>query len=212
MDPKRPRGRPRSLEKAAAILQAARDLFLHHGVEAVRIEDIAAVAGVSKMTVYANFTDKAAMFEAIIDAESTAIEQAVVALPGSESPVDKTLTHVGSALLTLLLRDDVMRLDRMLAGEMTRHPDLGQRFYQAGPRRMWLLLTRIIQQAHTSGDLSVTDPQSAAEDLLALWLGMLPTQQRFGAATAVTAAMITRRAEHGVTIFMRAYGSIRAKR
>lgn len=159
------------------------------------------------MTVYATFTDKSALFEAIVTAENSAIERAIEAVPRGTRPIADLLTDAGSALLTLLLRSDVMRFDRMLAGEMTRHPDLGRRFYEAGPHRMWALLTSIVEHGRANGELTVVDAHAAAEDLISIWLGMVPMQERLGAAAMVSAATVARRVEHGVWVFMRAYSS-----
>jgi AcrR family transcriptional regulator len=50
-DPKR-RGRPRSEKAREAILAAATDLLLQHGLDAVSMDELAEVAGVSKATIY----------------------------------------------------------------------------------------------------------------------------------------------------------------
>src|SRR5690606_22208157 len=54
-------GRPKDLAKRAAILQAAERMFLQHGFEGVSMDQIAAAAGVSKLTVYSHFGDKDAL-------------------------------------------------------------------------------------------------------------------------------------------------------
>jgi AcrR family transcriptional regulator len=46
------RGRPRSEEAREAVLDAAADLLLEHGVTAVSMDEVAARAGVSKATIY----------------------------------------------------------------------------------------------------------------------------------------------------------------
>jgi AcrR family transcriptional regulator len=47
-----PRGRPRSARAQNAILEAAADLLLEHGLAAVSMDEVAAQAGVSKATIY----------------------------------------------------------------------------------------------------------------------------------------------------------------
>jgi AcrR family transcriptional regulator len=46
------RGRPRSERAQSAILEAAADLLLEHGLAAVSMDEVAAQAGVSKATIY----------------------------------------------------------------------------------------------------------------------------------------------------------------
>src|SRR3978361_1733983 len=59
-------GRPKDLEKRAAILDAAKRLFPHSGFDGTSMDAIAADAGVSKLTVYSHFTDKETLFVAAI--------------------------------------------------------------------------------------------------------------------------------------------------
>ena len=67
-------GRPRSEEAHRAILNAAIDLFIEQGYEAMSIEGVAARAGVGKTTIYRRWTSKedllvAAMNEVVFDVE-----------------------------------------------------------------------------------------------------------------------------------------------
>jgi TetR/AcrR family transcriptional repressor of mexJK operon len=55
-------GRPKDLAKRAAILDAAKQMFTQHGFDGVSMDQIAAAAGVSKLTVYSHFGDKEALF------------------------------------------------------------------------------------------------------------------------------------------------------
>ncbi len=61
----RQKGRPKNPLKTQAILQAARKLFLEQGLE-VTTAEIARVAGVAKATLYANFSDKEHLIEAVL--------------------------------------------------------------------------------------------------------------------------------------------------
>ena len=65
VEPKRSRGRPRDPAKLEAILDAAYDLFVDRGIAATPMDLVAERAGVSKMTVYANFRDKPALLAAV---------------------------------------------------------------------------------------------------------------------------------------------------
>ena len=60
-------GRPRSVEADRAILDAALDLFVRQGYEAMSIEGVAAQARVGKTTVYRRWTSKEELIVAAID-------------------------------------------------------------------------------------------------------------------------------------------------
>ena len=57
----------RSTRKRKAILQAAATLFLRNGYLGTSMDEIAALAGVSKQTVYKHFGDKQELLLAIVN-------------------------------------------------------------------------------------------------------------------------------------------------
>lgn len=67
----------RATETRAALLAAAGDLFVANGWAATGMRDIAARAGVATETLYAHFSSKRAIFQAVVD----------VAVVGDEEPV-----------------------------------------------------------------------------------------------------------------------------
>ena len=56
-----------STQKRAAILTAARELFLSDGFDRTSVDAVAARAGVSKRTVYDYFGDKQTLLQAVVD-------------------------------------------------------------------------------------------------------------------------------------------------
>src|SRR3984957_10945617 len=59
-------GRPKDMEKRAAILAAAKALFIRNAFAGTSMDAIAADAGVSKLTVYSHFGDKDNLFREVI--------------------------------------------------------------------------------------------------------------------------------------------------
>jgi TetR/AcrR family transcriptional regulator, mexJK operon transcriptional repressor len=184
----------------------ARQLFFDHGLEAVTMDHVTLSAGVSKMTVYANFSDKVTLFEAVVDMDSARIDAAFGDIQIGADSIQTVLTRVGTTLITFLLSPEVMRLDHLLSSETNNHPGLGQRFYQVGPNRMWQALTDIIKTAVARREIRTDDAKQAAEDLIALWLGMVPLQHRFNQMAKIAPAVIAARVIHGVDVFMKMYG------
>ena len=88
------------------------DLFAKRGLEGVPVEAIAAAAGVSKVTVYANFKDKAAILEAIVARETDRLAQEVSAGAQTDGTLGDRLRQVGSALVSMLNEPCHMALDR----------------------------------------------------------------------------------------------------
>ena len=74
-------GRPTDEAKREAILGAAADSFFAHGFAASSIEQIAADAGVSKVTIYNRFGDKRGLFAAAVERECEQISTALAVSP-----------------------------------------------------------------------------------------------------------------------------------
>lgn len=83
-----------SLEKRTAILAAARELFVHQGVDRVSMDAIAARAAVSKRTVYDYFGDKRRLFLAILADVSQSMLDTVGRALDEHLPEDARITTV----------------------------------------------------------------------------------------------------------------------
>ncbi|MEU7144170.1 helix-turn-helix domain-containing protein [Nocardia sp. NPDC046473] len=81
-----------SLEKRTAILAAARDLFVHQGVDRVSMDAIAARAAVSKRTVYDYFGDKRRLFLAILSDASESMSATACRALDEHLPMDARIT------------------------------------------------------------------------------------------------------------------------
>ncbi|MBV8085816.1 MAG: helix-turn-helix transcriptional regulator, partial [Chloroflexi bacterium] len=60
----------RTERKRRAIVEAATTLFLRHGYAGTSMDQVAALAGVSKQTVYKQFADKERLFQAVVSGVS----------------------------------------------------------------------------------------------------------------------------------------------
>ncbi len=201
-------GRPRDLHKAEAIVQAAWDLFLDHGVEATSIEAIAARAGVSKVTVYSHYPDKAGLFQAAVRAEMERIE-AAQSLGSSDLqalPIGDQLRLFGRGLLEFLTSKPAIDFYAVIAGELRRHAPLAADFYAFGPGRTRANLAAMIAAAARRGEVEVADAELAAEHLFGLWQGFSNFQLSLGIEVEAIRAGLPLRVEAGVAAFMQVYG------
>src|ERR1039457_5591327 len=64
--PQAPHSAPNEIRKRSAIMAAATALFLRNGYQGTSMDEIAALAAVSKQTVYKNFADKERLFTDIV--------------------------------------------------------------------------------------------------------------------------------------------------
>lgn len=196
-------GRPKDLEKREAILDAAQALFAERGVDGVPIEAIAARSGVSKVTVYGHFGDKATIFDSIVQRETDRLKLALCQTP-SGSSLEDTLTRFGTALIQMLTQPCHLALDRAVSLEAQRNPDLGRRFFEAGPGQVRTMLTNLLRQAQEQGAVHLDDPECAAEDMLALWLGFDAIERRFCGSCLPDEQVLQTHVARAVRLFLKA--------
>ena len=157
--------------KAESILAAAKRTFLAAGFGAVSMDAIAREAGVSKATVYAHFAGKEDLFGAVIERECERYFSRFSAGELDLGDVRASLTVLGRRFLELLLSPDGIALHRIILGEVTRFPGLGEVFWRAGPERQRVQIEAFLKSAAASGTLDLADTRLAAEQFLSLVRG-----------------------------------------
>ena len=90
-------GRPKDLEKRAAILEAAKVLFPARGYDGVSMDAIAQAAGVSKLTVYSHFQDKDTLFVEAVKAKCEDLLPSDLFVARFEGPVREHLLRIARA-------------------------------------------------------------------------------------------------------------------
>ncbi len=198
-------GRPKDTAKRAAIVAAATRLFAGQPFDMVKMEEVAAAAGVSKMTVYSHFKDKETLFEMVVSTFSEGMMLALADPRPAEGALQPRLNGIGEAFLRMLISPETTGLCHSLTGALRANRSLGRRFYDAGPGRAQAALAAALATAVARGELTVDDPVHAADDLLSLWEGGLGAQIAFGVAGAITEAEVRRRAARGTALFLKAH-------
>lgn len=201
----RERGRPVDARKDAAILAAAERLFLERGFAKTTIEQVARAAAVSRVTLYARYPDKEALFVAACHNKIGLMDAEMILDPDDDRPIRERLCRFGATLMSFIFSPELLAFDATIVSEARRAPDLGARFFAAGPGRKRDQLAAIVARAAERGEIGVDDPVRAAEDLLSLWNGFLHVKMKFGVLPALDRAEIEGRAAHGVDLFLKAY-------
>jgi TetR/AcrR family transcriptional repressor of mexJK operon len=197
-------GRPKDLEKREAILDAAQSLFAERGIDGVPIEAIAARSGVSKVTVYGHFGDKATIFDSIVQRETERLAQSICGALKSTGSLEERLTVFGMALIEMLTQPCHLALDRAVSLEAQRNPSIGRRFFDAGPGQVHQMLTDMLAAAQADGQIALDDACYAAKDLLALWLGFNAMEQRFCGGCIPDEATLRTHVARAVRLFLKA--------
>ena len=209
--PGTPSDERRSDRKRAAIIDAATTAFLRRGYLGASMDEIAAIAAVSKQTVYKHFADKETLFTEIVNSTVDRASDPVYAIAISLDPggdLGAELRDLARRLLSTVMQPTVLQLRRLVIGEAGRFPDLGRTFYERGPQRTIEALSVAFERLAAEGALRLDDPALAAAQFN--WLIMsIPLNRAMlcGIDEPLTVSDVERYADAGVVAFLAAYGA-----
>jgi AcrR family transcriptional regulator len=201
----------RSARKRRAILDAARTVFLRHGYAGTNMDQIAALAAVSKQTIYKHFTDKARLFAEIItadigDAEAQTRAEVDALADSDDLAVD--LQQFARRHLADVMQPHLVQLRRVVIGAAAAFPDLARTWAEQGPERGHAILAERFDALARRGLLRVDDPLLAAEHFNWLVLSIPLNRAMFSGDEAPFApSELDHFADAGVRVFLAAYGA-----
>ena len=204
-----PKKRAGRLASGGVILDAATTLFLRHGYAGTSMDEIAALAGVSKQTVYTHFADKERLFSDLVLRNTDRVDEFVDALPrllpdGDE--LEKDLRSLARRYITTVIQTRVLQLRRLVIAEGSQFPDLARTYYERVPERVLVALGSHLQRLAERGLLRLEDPQLAANHFAGLILWMPLDRAMFRRdEESLTTEELKRLADAGVRVFLAAY-------
>lgn len=173
------------------------------------MDEVAALAGVSKQTVYKHFADKERLFVEIVTATvnevSDPVHQEVLALR-DDGDVEANLRDLARRQLRSVMQPRLLALRRLVISEAVRFPELGRTFYERGPGRTIEALATAFERLAERGVLRLEDPALAASHFN--WLIMsapINEAMLLGHDGAPPQAQLKRCADSGVRAFLAAY-------
>jgi AcrR family transcriptional regulator len=197
----KPAGSPK---KSQLMLKAAQRLFSAAGYEGVSMDLVAKTAGVSKATLYAHFESKERLFAEILEAESVRTGDEDWIAERFEGDAEEALRRFARGLARFFVDGRGLAVYRLFVADLHRFPELVARFHASGPMAMRTRLTRLLAQMAERGALTIDDPETAADHLLALAQGRLPFDLSIGLPPPPEAE-IERHVDSAVRLFMRGY-------
>jgi TetR/AcrR family transcriptional repressor of mexJK operon len=172
--------------------------------------EVAAVAGVAKATLYANFKDKEELIEAVIRRESEQVIADELIQVQQGTTFAQVLRNFGIRYVRFVNQTDVAGWDRLIAHGAKRVPQLSHRFYNAGPGRWNRLLMQLLSTGVAQGSLRALNESQAAEDLTALWMGSTSLEVKLGVGEPMSDEGILAKVDHGLQVFKAFYGTAAA--
>lgn len=150
---RRPEARPQE------ILAAALTLFSERGFAATRLEDVAALAGLSKAAIYLYFPDKNALLRAIVEeavsANLDAVRSVLAAHHGPVAPFTSDFLETMATRLSTSRLSDVIKL---VISESRAHPDIGRLYLETNISRAIPILQSLIERGIARGEFRPVDP------------------------------------------------------
>lgn len=196
----------RSARKHRAIMEAATTMFLSRGYLGTSMDEIAAMAAVSKRTVYHHFAEKERLFTEIVLAATDQVDELVQLVSGSlndTQDVATDLNELARQLLSALMQPRMLQLRRLIIANADLFPELGRTWYERGFDRVLATLGNHFQRLTAQGLLRTEDPLLAAHHFAGLLLWIPMNQAMFtGDYRPKTDAELARYADQAVRAFM----------
>lgn len=198
-------GRPKDLEKQAAILCAAKQHFLQHGFDRANLDAIAESANVSKLTIYSHFGSKDELFKSVIASKCCDLQHSDNYEQLKKLPPREALMQIGRQFLDMIFLPDTMDMHRIIISESTEKPKISQLVYEAGPKPAKAAFASFLQSLHEKGDIEVDDAARATQHFFHLLKGeryftVLMNLEKLPNAREKAAHL-----KDCVTLFLRAY-------
>lgn len=174
------------------------------GYAATSMDAVADDAGVSKLTVYRHFGNKAALFSAVVERKCQEMLGPIDAGIGEGQSAREALINVGRRFVALITSEDAVRVHNVIVQERERAPELGTLFYESAVLNASERLAALIAELSRRGEMGPVDAAQAARDILALWRGQPVMHIELGIDRFGTADL-DRHVERVVDLFLKAW-------
>lgn len=194
--------RTRTEIKREKIVRSAAKLFLERGYDSVSINEIIAVVGGSKETIYSNFGNKAQLFEAVVRQLCSDVTIHIDTRP--EGTLEEQATRLARSFVAIVLTPQIMAFHRLVTSIGRAFPEVGRLFYQTGPETMYRIFAQWIAQHQAKGNIRA---DADARRLAVLFHDMLIGEQMLSWLTAAAsqkdrAKRIDQTVELAVSVFI----------
>jgi len=184
------------------ILDVATQLFLAHGYGATSIEAVAQRARISKRTFYHRFTDKAALFSAVVHRIIERLRPPAEVPLFEGTDLREILEHLAALILRAALSPQAIALHRLIVGESGRFPKLAAAVNREGSTDEAIrLIALVLDREARAGKLSLDDPMFAAEQFLYMVIA-IPQRRATGMGQPLSSRELDAWARNVVNLFL----------
>jgi TetR/AcrR family transcriptional regulator, mexJK operon transcriptional repressor len=200
----------RSTRKRRTVMDAATTLFLERGYLGTSVDQIAALAEVSKPTIYRFFADKEQLLTELVldtlDRRGNPFRAELAAL-AQTNDLSRDLRNLSHDYIKTVTQPNGLALRRLVIGASHQLPDLAQTYYERAQDQTLAALATVFAQLAARGLLTIDEPMTAAAHFAFLVLGRALDKSLFSPAPPFADTQLKEQADAGVTAFLGAYGT-----
>ena len=158
----------RKEERPAELMAAALDLFVERGYAATRLDDVAALAGVSKGTLYLYFSSKEELFKAVIRSGIVPlIEQGERLHEEHQGSAGELLRKIVFAWWLSVGSSKLGGIPKLMFSECRNFPEIGQFYFEEVISRSYRLIESVMESGMNDGEFRRMDPNYATRLIVA---------------------------------------------
>ncbi|MCK0166127.1 TetR/AcrR family transcriptional regulator [Jannaschia sp. S6380] len=186
-------------DRESRIAKAAYAVLAEKGYGGASMLAIARASRASNETLYRWYGDKRGLFVALTRRNAERVRRHLdEGLTGTDDP-EKVLANVAPILLTMLLDDPAILLNRAAAGDPSG--ELGRAIAQGGRQEIAPRIADLIVRAAEARGRKVPEPEVAATLFLNLLIGDLQIRRVIGATAVPDRPFVEARARQALTAF-----------
>ena len=156
-------------EKRTKILEVATKLFIEQGYKNTSLDQIVAICGGSKQTLYRYFSNKEGLFiEVLTHNIKDSVESVFQLSEKNNEPLQITLECFALNYLKGLCTNPLLGLFRIISADFNKHYLVSQQFWQTAPIRIHQYLIDFFQTSKACQSLQMDDADLACNQLLSL--------------------------------------------
>ena len=164
----KPRWTRRKTARPQELIAAALDLFVERGFAATRLEDVAALAGVSKGTLYLYFTSKEELFKAVVR------ENMIPLLGEAEDMIDRYPGHSAELFREIMMGwwakigdTKLSGITKLMLAESGNFPEVARFYHEEVIIRANRMVMRLLERGMARGEFRTLDVTQATHVIIA---------------------------------------------
>lgn len=194
-------------DRRGAFVSAAREAFFAHGFAGTTMSSIAVRVGGSKTTLWTYFPSKHELFVAVVDDLLETYGTAIDVPMDVSEPLDVALKRFATGMMAIVLSPPILALHRLVIGEAGRFPELGEVFFDRGPKRGKDKLAAYLENAMKRGIVRKGNPARATRQYAAMCQCGVYQHALLG-SESTTAAEVEADIDAAIASFIAAWGSL----